>query len=292
MTTYSYLRSLINSQTLNVAKLKQEIQTSSIETTLDHISANATHVNITFMGDLSQVDNNTLNSIVDNHVDNNDLDPKIWSICSDDLIGTDFTAIDYRTQLKQTLWPKRYFTKGELRLVEWYADQQLTNMILKVEIAYQRDPFGFPISRTTTRTWINNANQSMVPTKVTVKDYTVSPLSQIQEGKTRRGNIVDGIQLPTFSFMIQVLTQSPYSKSINEILLMGREFMDRFEGHFDTFIKNSSTITDPQSPNFGRKTVVVRLEEAAASTDPWLNEHPAGLQGASILEYLIDEFSI
>jgi len=82
---------------------------------------------------------------------------------------------------------------------------------------------------------------------------------------------------------------------------MGRDFMDRFEDEFDNFRKSSSTVTDPQDPNFGRKVVVVALEIAAngdsgatpdpiPATDPWLNEKPATLGGASILQYLSNEF--
>lgn len=96
-------------------------------------------------------------------------------------------------------------------------------------------------------------------------------------------------------FMIEVLTQEPYNLSAGAILLTGRDFMDRHENYFKKFIDNSSSITDFEDPDFGKKTVVVAIENASVTTDLWLDLKPLQLdpQGTvSIKDYLIGQFSI
>ena len=74
---------------------------------------------------------------------------------------------------------------------------------------------------------------------------------------------------------------------------MGRDFIDRHENEFQKFIESSSTVTDPNDPNFGRKKVVVAIETAANSTDTWLKNAPPSLGGSITIEnYLVAEFSI
>ena len=58
------------------------------------------------------------------------------------------------------------------------------------------------------------------------------------------------------------------------------------------FIDNSSSVTDLNDPNFGKKNVVVVIELAANTTDPWLKNTPSALGGATIEQYLVGEFSI
>lgn len=243
----------------------------------------------------SSDENYLIHTFLDSFIDednSHDITPKIVSLTQ--VKKTDFREIDYKTEVDVNLYPKRTFVRGELTLVEWFKnlDQNgvFSDLVLKVEMVYVRDPFGFPLTRTTTRTWINNNETENPLQRITYKNYAVSPLAQIEEGLRRRGNIVNSIQLPTMGLMIEALSPPPYNLTQDVILFMGREFLDRFEGEFDRFVKNSSTVTDLADPNFGRKTVVVELEDAAATTDLWLNETPASLQGASILQYLKNEF--
>lgn len=217
---------------------------------------------------------------------------KIFDFVSEEVRGKDFREIDYIVEPLPNLKPKRTFTRGELQKVEWFSDDQLTNKIIEVNITYTRDAFGFATDRITERKWLDQYNNFLPDTKITTKKYTL--LEMIQEGKRRRGNIVDGVQLPVFSFLQEAASdqENPYGLNPETVLLYGRDFMDRFNSQFKNFVDNSSTVTDMNNPNFGKKNVVVAFEEASATTDPALNFQPTVLGGASILQYLINEFSI
>lgn len=220
-------------------------------------------------------------------IDNtSEFEPKILSLVSDSVRGVHFHDIEYTKQVKPNLYPKRTKVKGEVQKVQWYADAALTDLVLEVDIVYTRDVQGFATDRTTTRKWVMNNGNFHADTKVTTKKYNINIEDQIVEGKTRRRNIVNIVQLPVMSFLIE--TETP-GMSVPEILLMGRAFMDTMELHFQKFIDNSSTVTDPLDPDFGKKQIVVAFEDA---TDSWMENTPAALGGATIRQYLIGEFSI
>ena len=129
--------------------------------------------------------------------------------------------------------PANRGTRPRARTSEWFSDPELTNKVIRVEIVYTRDYFGFAVSRTTTRMWVLSNEQYCPIVKVTEKKYTINMLDQITEGKKRRENIVNGVQMPTMQFMITTI--QGVSQSV--ILLMGRDFMDRFSLHFKNFIQ-------------------------------------------------------
>lgn len=218
-----------------------------------------------------------------------DIRPKVYGLMDVGVIDKHFHYVNYNMELSVSLYPKRVMVQGEVTQVDWYTDVELTDKVINVGIVYIRDGNGFAVSRTTTRTWINGDGSPNTDTKITYKDYTINSIEQINEGQRRRGNIVSGIQIPTMGLMMEALMPPPESKTQLEIIMMGREFMDRFEEEFNKFIDNSSTITDSQNPNFGKKSVVVAFENAA---DSWLDSTPPSAGGATIRQYLIAQFSI
>jgi hypothetical protein len=197
---------------------------------------------------------------------------------------------DYKAGLTTRLHLKRTTVKGEVVKVDYYSDSELTDLVLTVEISYTRDAVGFATERTTTRKWVMENGDYHPDTKVTTKSYTDNPEDQIKEGARRRQNIIDTIQPAVLGGMIEVL-----GASMNQlqILLMGRQFIDEFEGQFDRFVKASSTVTDPVDPNFGRKNIVVAFEQKAQEPEAaWMNSPSQLLGGATILQFLVNEFSI
>lgn len=234
-------------------------------------------------------------TFIDNFTDENnenDFTPKILSMKNSRIQERDFREINYKTELSQSLFPKRTSIQGEIQRVEWYSDEDMTNKVLDVAITYERDPFGLATSRSTVRKWVMNNDQYHEDIKTTKKRYNINLEDQIVEGKRRRGNIVNSIQLPTMAFMVESMTVAPYNLSPTAILLMGRDFLDRHETEFSKFIDSSSSVTDFTDPNFGKKNVVIAIEQAALSTDQWLKETPGQLGGATIEQYLIGQFTI
>lgn len=217
--------------------------------------------------------------------------PRILDLFDNNFDGKDFRDLDYT--IKQ-LYPKRTFVQGELQLVEWYLDSALTTMVLSTSINYTRDNDGFATSRTTTRTWYNTDNSVNPLTKTKTKYYT--QLEMIKEGKRRRENIVNGVQLPILNFLKEAALDETasvlYGLDSQTVLLVARDFMDRLELEFIKFIHNSSSVVDKNDPNYNKKTIVVAFEYAALNSDQWLNYKPSTLNNSSVLEYLVSEFSI
>lgn len=248
---------------------------------------NETTLYLTFDGAINEP---TLDAMMDTYTGNEDIMPRICEIYGHPS-ETNFIDLDYTIK---NLFPNRIFDRGELQKVEWYLESTFETLVLSTSYTYVRDPFGFAVSRDSLRVWKNRDGSDNFKTKVSQKFYT--PLQMIKEGKRRRGNIVDNVQLPTFAFLQEAANDPDvaalYGLNPATVLLVGREFMDRFELEFTKFVDNSSSITDLADPNFNRKTIVVAFEEAATTTDIWLNFQPSMLGGARILDYLVNEFSI
>lgn len=214
--------------------------------------------------------------------------PKIYKIAG---YRRNFKNINYKIL---GLFPKYFINRGEVYRVEYFKEydgSKFSDLILVVDITYERAPSGFALSRTVRRRWVNNDEGFNSDEKITIKNYRVNHFKMISEGKKRRGLLVDNMQIPVMTAMTHALV--PDGSSEEDILMLGRKFLDDYEDEFKKFIDNSSTVTDSVDPNYGKKRIVVRLENEA-STDhlTWLDKAPAIFGGASIRQFLINEFSI
>lgn len=224
--------------------------------------------------------------------------PKIYGISNEQ--GKHFHAINYKLGLKQSLIPVRKVSKGEVQEVVWYKSLNEsmvpTEPILKTSIVYNRDPSGFALSRVTTRTWFNLDGSENDEKKTTLKYYFVNESDMIDEGIKRRTLLVKGLQIPVMKGMTAALLPKGYSET--SALLLGRHFMDEYRTAFEDFKQNSSTITDATNPNYGKKAIVVKLEEEQnIDYVKFLDEAPVvpntPFDGSKTLRnYLIGEFSI
>ncbi len=226
--------------------------------------------------------------------------PMILDLAKSEARAKHFHNIDYKVEIVGGLVPKRTVTKGEVTRVDWYraidTSQVPIDKVLTVDITYFRDPSGFATYRVTNRTWINRDGSLNPEIKITPKYYYLNPADMIVEGLKRRKLLVNSIQIPVLTFMME--TMLPLGHSQPEIIMMGRSFMDDYEPDFSRFIENSSSVNDPQDVNFGRKSIIVELEENAIDGrnkdyNEWLDKKPASIGGAiSIRDYLRSEFDI
>ena len=280
-----------------LSNLHELIAAQEFGDNFSHITSSGGSIFVNLTAQLSESHQTVLDDLVSNFSDTLEAlkVPKICDYVKEELKGKHFHDIDYKTELTQSLIPKRTVVKGEVQRVEWFQSMDVNNnpvnKILDVSIVYQRDASGFAISRQVTREWTNKDESVNPLPKLTSKYYFVNPVDQIEEGIKRRGLLVKSIQMPTMLAMMHVLM--PLGQSQGQVLLQGRQFMDDYETDFSKFVASSSSITDINDPNFGKKTVVVRLEEEAeASRVLWLDAAPAILGGATIRQYLINEFTI
>lgn len=251
---------------------------------------------------LTTEEDTALDNLVDTFDDSDPelIIPKIYSIAKAEAASKHIHNINYKKELTQALIPFRTVTRGEVTRVDWYksldAQMKPTDLVIKVTVVYNRDVTGFATSRITTRTWINEDESENTETKTTSKYYFINPSDMIDEGLKRRKLLVNSIQIPTLTFMSEALMPLGYEQGA--VVMLGRQFMDDYDSDFNKFVENSSTITDPADPNYGRKSIIVELE----NNDPegrnkdynlWLDKAPASLGGATtIRQYLVNEFSI
>ena len=243
---------------------------------------------------LTTEESEALNDLVANFedVDVSQKVPKIYDLSRE--FSKHFHAINYVKGLTQSLIPKRTVTRGEVTSVVWYksldANMNPVEPILKTDVVYTRDASGFAVSRVTTRTWYNLDGSENEETKTTQKYYFVNPSDMIDEGLKRRKLLVSSIQIPTLTFMSEILMPLGYNQEA--VVLKGRAFMDDYDSEFNKFVDNSSTITDPASPDAGMKSIVVRLRDETNYTE-WLDKTSPSLGGTvTIRQYLISEFDI
>lgn len=230
-------------------------------------------------------------------IDPKDKIPKIYDLTKGEANSKHFHNIDYKKELVSALIPLRTVVQGEVQEVTWFssigADNAPTEPIVKVTIVYVRDAAtSLPIYRVTTREWYNVDSSLNSDKKITLKYYYINPSDQINEGDRRRDLLVKSIQIPVMNMMVEVLSST--GLTIVSILLKGRQFMDDYQEEFDRFVANSSTVTDPADPNYGEKTVIVKLEnESRSDVLEWIDQAPNSLGGAkTIRQYLMDEFNI
>jgi len=189
--------------------------------------------------------------------------------------------------------------KGEVQEVIWFKDVVFDGEnfipetpVVKVNINYTRNTGKFALYRDTVRAWYNRDGTLNADTKTTRKYYVLNPSDTMDEGFKRREHLVQTIKAPVLHAMTQVLAPLGYEEEA--IIFRGSDFLDDYEIDFNNFIKNSSRITDPADDNYGKKQVIVRLEQEDDSDYLiWLDEAPPIFGGTmTIRQYLIDQFSI
>lgn len=191
--------------------------------------------------------------------------------------------VDFITGLNIKLHRKSILVKGECQAEEYYTDYDGTtysNMIVKESHVFTRDAIGFALRRDTTLQWVKN-NESLGPVLKTLTKY-YSPLERILEGKTRRGNLVDNLQLPVISLISFALTGNP--NPTLPIIVHGREFLATYKSEFDNFVGASD------------KTILSCLNDSnhakyiSSANWSWIDSMTP--YGVTIRQYLISELTI
>lgn len=174
--------------------------------------------------------------------------PKIKGLAKEEASHKHFHNLDYKRELSQSLYPKRTMVQGEIQLVEWYSDSALTDLVLKVEISYNRDSLGFAIDRTTTRTWINEDGTEQADTKVTHKRYDINPYEQLEEGQRRRTNLANNLSLQVLGGMVAALSGTHTAEQATQL---GRDFLLQHSVAWAEFVKSShqQILTDVALPD-------------------------------------------
>lgn len=147
---------------------------------------------------------------------------------------------DFITSLPNIkLHRKSTIVKGECTKEEFFVNYDGTtysDLIVKEETTYVRDALGFPTYKTVKVTWYKNDGTPHPAFKSWIKYY--SNMEKIQEGKTRRGNLIANLQMPCIGLISIAMLGHPNASP--EVILEGRKFLADYSKEFTLFIEDSN----------------------------------------------------
>lgn len=197
-------------------------------------------------------------------------------------------SLDFRTSLKQMLHRKSTLIKGECVTEEYFQTCTVnaqgvlsySNLIVAEHHAFTRDPLGFPVMRNSHLHFYDKNGVESPETKHWTKFY--NNVEKIQEGKTRRGNLVDNLQMPCIGLISLSMTGNPVPSP--SVILEGRRFLFDYKKEFDSFVDESNRdivqcFTNVNHPRY-----------ASASNYTWINSMTP--YGVTIRQFLVAELTI
>lgn len=190
---------------------------------------------------------NDFNGVSNNGLAINPLKIKIYDFLSNRPFSCKQTppvSINFIVGLDIKLHRKSILVKGECIREEFYETASIhpttgatvySNLIVKEETTYTRNSLGFPISKVSIISYALEDGTFHPTTKTIFKIY--SQLEQIDEGKVRRGNLVDNIQMPCIGLISFAMTGS--FNPTPAVILEGRRFMSSYKDEFELFVSSS-----------------------------------------------------
>ena len=275
MVTYNYTKADVDGEQLAV-----ELVASGIATPLDYVNTTDAMVDVVFLATLSGTEETTLSGVISGHVAGTcDQHVKIHNYIADHEDHSLYAPPMMHNYISGTttkFFPKRTMVKGEVTRVDYFVDEALTDLILRVEIEYTRDALYLAIYRVVTRSWFKEDGTAHPDTKVTKKIYTINIDDQIKEAHRRRQNIIDRLLLVVLGMMIATMP----GESMTDILKDGRDFNHDLGVDFSTYI------------SVGGEEIVTVISGAIISgiTGNWIDNVIDG-EGTTIRQYMMEEFS-
>lgn len=161
---------------------------------------------------------------------------------------------NYVTDLNIKLHRKSTLTKGECGKEEFFVNCNgvtYSDLIVKEEHVFTRDGLGFAIKRVTTITWMKNDETPHPLTKTLTKFY--SQAEQIDEGKTRRANLINALQMPIVGLISLAMTGT--TTPTLPVLIEGRNFVFTYKLQFDSYMGESNKdildcLSNPANPMY------------------------------------------
>lgn len=193
-------------------------------------SADETYLRFTFLTNFVDVNNDA------------DFQPKIIDFAITDAKKKDFRNIDYNKEVTQywyrtDLWGQGS-QKGLLLGVDYFSDEQKTDLVLKVRVIYVQDAFGNLVSKQTARTWVNRngTDNDEVKGHDNVKVYT--PLQSRNATDRRRRNIIKQLEGDLIGLLLTAAGDDPEQQGLN--LNLGVEFLTFMANEIDIFYKSGN----------------------------------------------------
>jgi hypothetical protein len=146
--------------------------------------------------------------------------------------------LDYKTGLTSRLHAKRTIVLGEVTQVEWYQNYDGTtfsDLVIKVNILYTRDPMGLAIYRDTTREWYHEDSTLAQPIKSTRKWYLGNDRSMELE-KRAKNALAAQKTAGLGAIVVDQITN--HGKTQSEAVAIGIGYADEWFTYFSQQVSN------------------------------------------------------
>lgn len=188
-------------------------------------------------------------------------------------------TLDYKKGLSIRLRRKNTFVKGELQKVEYYSGASIAangtityvgDPIIREDITYVRDSLNLALSRELVITWLCKDGTDHPTTKTMAKVYSHAQRSV--EGKRRRSNVVDDLEIITAGLLIETELANN-GNDVQATVEHGRNLMATYSDSITGYLRA------------GLKDIITDIEDDATYT--WLDNTPASLGGATTIRAVL-----
>lgn len=176
-------------------------------------------------------------------------------------------------QLTRRLDPRVVvMNKGVVERLEWHPDEVIDECVVHVEYTYTRAANGLALTQDGLFCFHNTDGTEHPVTYTTHKVY--SPLEQMDEGETRRNNVVKQVSIEVLGILAALVTGGDLTAAEN----IGLPYIAKHQALIDTYIRAGANAA---------------LQAAiAADTEAWLATDltPMGIPGVTLHQYIIASF--
>lgn len=208
----------------------------------------------------------------------------------------DVRNIDFTSEPFQFFEKKSDVIKGETQVVTYYASASMnqngqvtySDPIVKESFTWLRDSMGFCYRTQSLIEWYYEDDTLGPDTKSTGR--FLSTIEMIEEGKSRRHRIINGLQMPMLQFMILTMPMLPEDQTGDEstwetnrrtrLIITGRNFLAQHKSAFNNFGDDSN------------KQIITDISNAP---ETWLDNDISaftGVQGLTMRLYVLDQLDV
>jgi hypothetical protein len=182
---------------------------------------------------------------------------------------------DYKIGLTSKLQRKDIFDQwGTLTSAEFHADENLNDLIVKVDFVYAFSPYGDVDNRTKTVTWYREDGTAHPDTKIMVKHYVNKP-EMLDANRRRRINVIDIMMIDVRQYIAETMLALGQAATLLEAESAGIGLVRDLEKDLNTW----RDVGDP--------TVITTITNADVNTHVFL-DNVVGAIGKTIRQYMID----
>lgn len=272
---------------VDLGLLSKEVTGSSITKTLDSVEMAGDVVDLLFADTLTSGDITELGSLVGNHdASNISQDLKLFRYLTyEDLsrwpASEPPVGLNYRTGLARRLEREVVLDKGIVTFIRYHdsatvlpdGTRTYSDLVIEEEHSYTRDVADFAVSRDVEISWFKEDGTAHSVTKILHKTY--SNTESIREGKRRRSNIIDGLEILVAGMLmgteISVLpTHDDFGAQLSAALDLGRDFLSAHASEINDFVEGSMhTLLDVAVPAYSASSI-------QTPGTPWMDNDVGG----------------